>query len=213
VFNTTFLCHLRKRDELLQTTGNQRLALLFFGGFKMDEIKRRCFRALETPKRGIGDTAIREFHEYCVLVNQLWDEHHAEATKPSPLEVSGDDSWCYLEGAQFPPPSVSLSTRPLKLFKEFSSKMVSLRRLANVATVEKVLDAIVNDFGLIDHFGKISKSRTESEERVANVRELHQASRRYSDAGPCLLDDNKAMGEDEGVAVAVVAAAAVAHWT
>ena len=136
-----------------------------------------------------------------MLVNQLWDEHHAEATKPSPLEVlfhlSGDDSWCSLEGAQFPPPSVSLFTRPLKLFKEFSSKMVSLRRLANVATVEKVLDAIVNDFGLIDHFGKILKSKTESEERVANVRELHQASRRYSDAGPCLLDDNKAMGEDE----------------
>lgn len=157
-------------------------------------------RAFETPKRGIGDTAIREFDEYCALVDQLWDEHHPEATKPTILEIlfhlSGDDSWCNLEGAQFPPPSVSISTRPLKLLVEFSSQMVAFRRLAKVATVDQVLTAIVDDLKLIPHLDKISKSKSEFEERQANVQELQQASRRYTDAGSCLPEDNETMGED-----------------
>lgn len=158
-------------------------------------------RAMGTPKRGIGDTAIREFDAYCADVDQLWDEIFPEATKPSPLEVlfhlSGDDSWCSSHGAQFPPPSVSLSTRPLKLLTKFSKQMVGIQRLATEASVEQVLSTIVNEMDLIPHLDKISKSKTEFEERQANVQELQQATRRYTDAGACLLQEEKAMGENE----------------
>jgi superfamily I DNA/RNA helicase len=158
-------------------------------------------RAMGTPKRGIGETAMREFDQYCALVDQLWDDHSPEAIKPTPLEVlyhlSGDDSWCSVQGAQFPPPSVSLSTRPLKLLTTFSMKMVGFRRLATEASVEQVLSTIVNDMELIPHLDKISKSKTEFEERQANVQELQQASRRYTDAGACLLpQEDKTMGEN-----------------
>jgi superfamily I DNA/RNA helicase len=147
-------------------------------------------RAMVTPRRGIGDTAVREFDEYCFLVEQLWEELSPHTTKPSPLEVlfhlSGDDSWCSWENAEFPPPSVALSTRTLKNLTTFAKQMVSIRNRANVAPVEQVLSAIVNDMQLIPHLDKISKSVEEFEERKANVQELQQASQKYTKDGACL---------------------------
>lgn len=174
--------------------------LCFFRWLYNGRDRSSMLRAIETPKRGLGDTAIREFDEYCALVDQHWEEHHPEASKATSLEIlfhlSGDDSWCALKGAQFPPPSVAISTRPLKLLTEFSRQMVGIRNLAKTATVEQVLTAVVSELGLISHLDKISKSKSEFEERQANVEELQQATQRYADAGPCLPAVVDVMGED-----------------
>jgi superfamily I DNA/RNA helicase len=158
-------------------------------------------RAITTPKRGIGNTAIREFDQFCALVDGLWNELSPITPKPTPLQIlfhlSGDDSWCTWEDAKFPPHSVSLSTRSFNLLTSFSTQMRGIRDKAYIATVEQVLSAIVEDMELIPHLDKISKSKTEFEERQANVRELQQASRRYSKEGPCLPRVKPKSNEDE----------------
>jgi len=144
-------------------------------------------RALTTPKRGIGDKAIIEFDEYCELVDQLWEERSPGISKPTPLEVlyylSGDESWVTWEEAEFPPQSLTLSTRTLKLLAEFSKQMVRIRETAKIEPVEECLSFIVEEMELTDHWDKISKTKDEFAERQANVQELRQAARRYTDAG------------------------------
>jgi DNA helicase II / ATP-dependent DNA helicase PcrA len=147
-------------------------------------------RAIETPKRGLGDTAIREFDEYCSLVDQVWGEQHPELARPNPLDVllhlSGDYSWCPIETPQFPPPSSSLSSRPLKLLADFSRQMIQIRNVASKTTVAQTLQYILDALDLKPHFDKISKSKDEYEERLSNVDELQKAAMRYEKDGTCL---------------------------
>lgn len=159
-------------------------------------------RAMETPKRGIGDTALREFDEYCKVVGEYWEDRHPETMKPSPLEVlfvlSGDHSWSETKDVQIPSPAVVMSSRSLKSWVEFSRQLSALRSLAKVATVEQVLTSMVDDLKIIPHLDKISKSKEEFAERQDNVRELQQATRRYTDAGPCLPTPTQG-SDDEGL--------------
>lgn len=147
-------------------------------------------RAMTTPKRGIADAAIREFDDYCSAVEEHWNNQSPRTPAPNPLEVlfhlSGDDEWTVYQGIQFPSAPEYLSKRALNLFQSFSKQMLTVRRVAARASVETVLQTIIDEMGLIDHLSKISKSTTESEERQANVRELQLASMKYSDKGPCL---------------------------
>jgi len=158
-------------------------------------------RALTTPKRGIGDKAIAEFEEYCSLVGELWEELSPGIPKATPLEIifylSGDESWIAWKGAEFPPPSLTLSTRTLKLLTEFSKQMVAIRDRAKIVSVEETLSFIVNELELVPHWDKISKTKEEFEERQANVQELRQASRRYSNDGACLQVPASSTDEDD----------------
>jgi DNA helicase II / ATP-dependent DNA helicase PcrA len=147
-------------------------------------------RAMTTPKRSIGDAAVREFDEYCTIVDNLWEGKSPGITKPSPLEIllhlSGDDSWCSWKDAEFPSPSTTMSGRSLKPLEFFSKQMRKVRDIGNVATVEQLLTGIIDEMGLIPHFDKISKSNSEFEERKDNVNELQLASQRYNDEGACI---------------------------
>jgi DNA helicase II / ATP-dependent DNA helicase PcrA len=156
-------------------------------------------RTIETPKRGLGDTAVKEFEEYCALVEQFWDDEHPGEIKPDALEVlfylSGDYSWCTIPNPQFPPPEASFSSRPLKLFREFSADMLTLRTFAEQRTVAQTLQSVLDQFKLKPHFNKISKSKDEFQERLANVDELLKAAIRYEKDGAC-LDKKKPTASD-----------------
>jgi DNA helicase II / ATP-dependent DNA helicase PcrA len=159
-------------------------------------------RAIETPKRGIGDIAIREFDQYCDLVEQHWDEQYHGEGKPNALEVlfhlSGDYSWCTIPNPEFPPPEVSLSSRPHKLFIEFSRDMVEIRKIAERTSLSRTLQAIMHHFNLEKYFDKISKSKDELQERLANVDELMKAAVQYDKHGACLkVKSNTLYGSDD----------------
>jgi hypothetical protein len=147
-------------------------------------------RAMTTPKRGIADAAVREFDEYCSIVEAHWNNQSPRPPAPNPLEVlfhlSGDDEWTAYQGIQFPPSSEYFSKRVLNLFRSFSKQMLILQRVAAHSPIETVLQTILDEMDLITHISKISKTTSESEERQANVRELQLASMKYSDKGPCL---------------------------
>lgn len=146
-------------------------------------------RAMTTPRRGIGESAIAEFGQYCALVEGLYTSRLPGQPLPTPLDILislSDNGRDLAIHANAPPPSDTLSTRPLRLLTEFSRQMRSLRKLALTQTLEIVLASVVNSMALMDHLDKISKSKTEFLERKANVEELQQASRRYSKYGPCL---------------------------
>lgn len=157
-------------------------------------------RAIETPKRGLGDTAIREFDDYCEAVGKCWDEFHPGETKPNALNVlfqlSGDYRWCTIPNPQFPPPGEIISSRPLKLFREFSKAMVQLSRLGTERTVSQALLDVLDMFHLRPHFDKISKTKDEYEERLQNVDELMKAANRYENDGACMVLKNKGIASE-----------------
>ena len=148
-------------------------------------------RAIETPKRGLGDTAVREFDEYCDVVAKCWDQNHPSETKPNALNVlfqlSGDYSWCTIPDPQFPPPKDTISSRPLKIFRDFSKDMVKLNNFAVERTVSQTLLNVLDLFQLRPHFDKISKTNDEFEERLLNVDELMKATIRYEGDGACMV--------------------------
>jgi DNA helicase-2/ATP-dependent DNA helicase PcrA len=147
-------------------------------------------RAIETPKRGLGDTAVREFEEYCDIVAKSWEQNYPNETKPNALNVlfhlSGDYSWCNIPDPQFPQAKDTLSSRPLKLFRDFSNDMVKLKNFAIERTVSQTLMNVLDLFQLRPHFDKISKTKDEYEERLQNVDELMKATIRYENDGACL---------------------------
>lgn len=147
-------------------------------------------RAIETPKRGLGESAIREFDNYCTLVEQFWDEQHSEMPRPSALDIlfhlSGNYPNCVVENPAFPAAVASFSTRPLRLFVDFSRQMILLRDAANHSPVSKTLQFLVEAFDLRPYFNKLSNSKDEYEERLANVDELIKAAMRYDADGACL---------------------------
>lgn len=146
-------------------------------------------RSFTTPKRGIGDSAISEFDQYCALVDTHWEENAPGIQKPTPLEVllhiSGDDSWCTWKDADFPPLNIAFSGRSLKPMASFSLQMQKIRDVARRETLETLLSAVIDEMELIPHFDKISKTKSEFEERKENVFELQRASQKYNSAGPC----------------------------
>ena len=148
-------------------------------------------RAIETPKRGLGDTAVREFDEYCDIVAKFWDENYPSETRPNALNIlfslSGDYSWCPIPTVQFPPPQDTISSRPQKIFRDFSKDMVQLSRLGSQRTVSQALLDVLDLFVLRPHFDKISKTKDEYEERLLNVDELMKAALRYENDGPCMV--------------------------
>jgi DNA helicase II / ATP-dependent DNA helicase PcrA len=185
----------------------QNLPYLIFGSatsfYKRQEIKDcLCFfrwlynghdrsamlRVFKTPARGIGDVALREFDDYCGRVNAYFDEFYPEKPKFSPFDIflafSNGEGGTVAE--DIPPPSLAMSTRPLKVMTQFSAQFRRIRDLAYKEPVEKVLSSIVNDLELLPYLDKISKSKAEFEERKANVQELRNAAERYTKGGPCL---------------------------
>jgi DNA helicase II / ATP-dependent DNA helicase PcrA len=146
-------------------------------------------RSFGTPKRGIGDSAIREFDQYCALVNTHWAENSPGILKPTPLEIlyhiSGDDSWCTLKNVYFPPLNIAFTGRSLKPLISFSLQMQKIRDVARHHTLETLLSAVIDEMDLIPHFDKISKSKSEFEERKENVFELQRASQKYNSDEIC----------------------------
>ena len=145
-------------------------------------------RALQTPKRGIGGSAILEFDSYCdSVVDRVRQD--SDAVVPTPFDIllslSGDTDGLVPADVD---PSEHLSTRPRKLLTQFSEQMRSIINIAKEETLERVLSAIIDDLEIVPHLDKISKSKVEFQERMANVEELRQASRRYD--GPCLIVPN-----------------------
>ena len=144
-------------------------------------------RAIETPKRGLGGAAVREFDEYCDKVAKCWNENHPSESKPNALNVlfhlSGDHSWCSIPNPQFPPPENTISARPLKIFRDFSKDMVYLQHLAAERTVSQILQIVLDIFKLRPHFEKLSKTEHNYKERLLNVDELINAAVQYDEDG------------------------------
>jgi DNA helicase-2/ATP-dependent DNA helicase PcrA len=141
-------------------------------------------RAIQTPKRGIGDRAIQEFDAYCAEVEHHYEESVPGVPVPTPLDVlfsftgsAGTDL-----DPSAPSPVGTISKRTYNLLKDFSIKLRQLHEKAQTATLSEVLTTLIRDFELIPHLNKISNSVTEFEERKANVQELQQATSRYEGA-------------------------------
>lgn len=146
-------------------------------------------RAFKTPSKGIGDGAIKEFDQYCAMVDGYYEEVLPDQSRPTPLDIfvslshGGDKA--IVDGA--PLPSEIISKRSLKSMVKFAGQMQSILETAHTKSVERVLTTIIDELALLNHFDKISKSKIEFEERQGNVRELQQAANRYTKAGPCLV--------------------------
>lgn len=181
-----------KRQEIKDT-------LCFLRWLHNGRDRTSMLRAMTTPKRGIGEAAIAEFESYCSVVEDYFDETYPGRTKPSSLDVllSLSDHPETKTLGEFPPSPVGyISSRPLKLFKEFSSQMRLIRTRALKEPLQNVLSTIIDEFELIKHFDKISKSNSEYEERKANVNELQQAAQRYTAGGPCLRTSGSLENEE-----------------
>ncbi|CAJ1969552.1 unnamed protein product [Cylindrotheca closterium] len=152
-----------------------------------DEVS--MIRAMKTPSRGIGDVAIREFRTYMEEVNLYYQQHHPTKKRPTPLELlvamtdaeSSDSEPILAPGA--PEASASIPKRALNKFLPFSKQMRKIREKASTVTIDALLFFIIEELDLINHFDTISKSKTEFEDRRANVQELRQAAKRYSKNG------------------------------
>jgi DNA helicase-2/ATP-dependent DNA helicase PcrA len=149
-------------------------------------------RAIETPKRGIGDKAIQEFDAYCAEVEAFYVDELPGRPIPTPLDIlfSFTDSQETALIAGAPSTPGTMSKRFYNLFKEFAVKLRGIHNKAQTASLEAVLAAILEEFVLLPHFDKISDSVAQFEERKANVRELQQATTRYE--GACLERKNSA---------------------
>jgi hypothetical protein len=155
-------------------------------------------RSMQTPSRGLGEVAIREFDRYCDRIDEFFEANYPGSPGPTPFDVLLLLSSQKPLSEELPLPSASLSTRPLKLLSAFSQQMRSIRDMAYTLPVERVLSLIIESLELTPHFDKISKTKDEFEERQANVRELRKASERYSKQGPCLSrEDGSAQDIDE----------------
>jgi DNA helicase-2/ATP-dependent DNA helicase PcrA len=146
-------------------------------------------RAMTSPKRGIGERAIEEFDRYCGEVEGYYESNLPAEPLPTPFDVLlslsvGPTSTSLAPGS--PSPVGTISTRPAKIFNEFSHQIRSLYEKAQSQSLEEVLDAFIGDFKFLEHVEKISKSRSEIEERKASVTELQIATQRYTKLGPCL---------------------------
>jgi UvrD-like helicase C-terminal domain len=142
--------------------------------------KGSMLRAFQTPARGLGDKAIEQFQQYCSLV----DDVYTDQLRPTELDILL--SFCSPEEEGMPIRKDTISSRPLKLFTEFAHQMRKLVDLAYSAPLEQVLAAVINDFGLMAHFDKVSESKTDFQERQNNVQELQHATKRYSQDGSSL---------------------------
>jgi ATP-dependent exoDNAse (exonuclease V) beta subunit len=148
-------------------------------------------RAMKTPSRGIGDVAHEEFEQYCALVA---DNAYNGDAKPTPLDVLISLSDAQSGVANIigvPPPTECISGRALKSLMLLSKQMRAIRDLAYQQPVEIVLAYIIDTLDLLSHFDKYSESKSEFEERKGNVQELQQASKRYTNQGPCLRLSDK----------------------
>jgi ATP-dependent exoDNAse (exonuclease V) beta subunit len=151
-------------------------------------------RALTTPKRGIGDSTIQEFENYSA---ELISRRASEGIIATPLDalvsITNDSSQDY------PQPRDFLSSRSVKVLTEFARSMKNLRTLAHREPLETVLKFVVDAMGLVPYLDKASKTAAEFEERLQNIRELQQATRRYTVHGPALgTDITPATGGEEG---------------
>ena len=169
-------------------------------------------RAIKTPARGIGQKALEEFQDYCDEVNAYHQEQYPGLKPFSPLDVlismteneestSRSAAPLLREGA--PTPDIFISKRALNNFKPFSRQMRDLREKAHHAPLDILLFHIIEEFDLVSHFDAISKSKSEFEERRANVQELRKATKRYSKDNVMALQIMKENGsrvskEEEG---------------
>lgn len=148
-------------------------------------------RAMKTPSRGIGDVAIREFKEYVEQVDRYYLEHHPTKKRPTPLDLvismtDGESNSVSILEPGAPEASTSIPKRALNKFLPFSSQMRKIREKAATLSIDALLFFIIEELDLIHHFDTISKSKTEFEDRRANVQELRQAAKRYSKGGAAL---------------------------
>ena len=170
-----------KRQEIKDT-------LCFLRWLHNGSDRGSMLRAFKTPAKGLGDKAIQEFDEYCSLVAGFVGQSSPGTERPTPLDIllsfSSEDQSVLAPDA--PQPSDTISTRPMKLFTLFSRQMRQLREKAYDEPLESVVAYLVEDFRLLPHLDKMSKTTSEFEERKANVRELQRATQRYNASGPCM---------------------------
>jgi DNA helicase-2/ATP-dependent DNA helicase PcrA len=163
-------------------------------------------RVFKTPAKGLGDKAVLEFDNYCGLVSEyVATNRRPGAKRPDPLEIllslSSEEDNC-MWGPNAPLPSDTISTRPLKLLKDFAQQMKDLLEKAYEEPLEQIISRVVQQFAIFPYLDKISKTTAEFEERKANVRELLNAAQRYTADGPCLLrqsttTESQTRGDDD----------------
>uniref|UniRef100_A0A7S2YGB8 DNA 3'-5' helicase n=1 Tax=Entomoneis paludosa TaxID=265537 RepID=A0A7S2YGB8_9STRA len=147
-------------------------------------------RCLEKNAKGIGMGAIAEFESYCNAVLTHYGNNLRGTPQPTPLDLllSIADRSRIHESS--PPADSVLGKRARTHLLAFSTKMNSIYDLALKESVAKVLTHVIDSLDLLALIDKRSKSTSEFEERQENVRELQQASERYTDGRPCLGSAN-----------------------
>lgn len=144
--------------------------------------KEAFLRAVKTPRRGVGDSALREFLEYYDHLREVSPGSTTlyDALQSLLVEREEDDESL---------PSSFIAKRSLKPLQAFAQQLGRFRSVALSSTVENLLTRIIDDVELLAHLEKNSKSKEEFEERKMNVRELQQATRKYSNEEPALSEE------------------------
>jgi DNA helicase-2/ATP-dependent DNA helicase PcrA len=146
-------------------------------------------RAVKAPSKGIGETSLNEFFNYCDAVAERYAIDHG-ITPPSPMDVLF--SLVHPEKSDITEilsPTEFLSTRSINRFTPFASSLSVLKEKMTSQTVNEFLLSVIEDLNLKSHFDVISKTRDEYEDRLSNVMELVRAADRYKDDGPCMKSE------------------------
>ena len=143
-------------------------------------------RAMATPPKGIGETAIDEFERYCDCVVTHYTVTSPTIPPPTQLDILfslTDDTWLN-EGT--PKAADSIRPRQRKALASFSEQMRSIYGVGRTSPVQQLLSHVVDSLQLLQYFEKTSKTTAEYEEREANIRELQKASAHVTEGGPSL---------------------------
>ncbi len=124
-------------------------------------------RIINTPKRGIGEKSLQEFHNYAAKLN---------LTMLGLLDK--------LAGIE----KVALPARTVKLFAEFADKLRDWRQQATTGTLVSLFDTLTTEIGYNLYLLSISASPEEMREREENVAQLRGLLARADDDDIALSD-------------------------
>lgn len=124
-------------------------------------------RVVNVPKRGIGETSLRQFQSWAASAGISYDEAMERIRLGEKTPVSG---------------------RSAKLFGDFGMQIRRWRQIAETGDLVELFDSIVGDTGYRFYLTEISDTDEQAIDRAENVKELRGLIARAKEEGKTLAD-------------------------
>jgi DNA helicase-2/ATP-dependent DNA helicase PcrA len=124
-------------------------------------------RVINVPKRGIGETSLRQFQSWAASAGISYDEALERIQRGEKTPVSG---------------------RSVKLFGDFGHQIKRWRQIAESGDLVELFDSIVGDTGYRFYLTDISDTDEQAIDRAENVKELRGLIARAKEEGKTLAD-------------------------